>query len=292
MQTNQTNKFASLPALTMRAFTRLVALGALGVAAVWPMVASAQLDKPTPPAQQSQSEQNDTTFLNDFITVALGREYGGANQGQLIKWSKPIRIGVTGEEGVYYRPAVEQHISDLQEIISHPISLVRGGEADILIVFLKKLTADEVDRFQKLYRPFFASDEAYQKQLNAIRDDSFKAVCLTTIRTIKSKGELNGGIVFIPAEKKSAVAWQCIVEEITQALGLPNDSDTNFYSIFNDRSPHISLTAKDKRMLRLLYDPRIKAGMREPEVRQTAAEILKEWAAAKAAANRNNSTDR
>jgi hypothetical protein len=290
----QTNKFASLQALTLSAVTRLVALVAV---AFWPAVATAQLDKPAPPAhpekpatlqpQQTQAEQSDTAFLNDFITVALGREYGGANQGQLIKWAKPIRVGVTGEEGVYYRPAVEQHITDLQDIISHPISLVRGGEADILVIFLKKLTADDVDRFQKLYRPFFASDEAYQKQLNAIRDDSFKAVCLTTIRTIRSKGELTGAIAFIPAEKKSAVAWQCIVEEITQALGLPNDSDTNFYSIFNDRSPHISLTTKDKRMLRLLYDPRIKAGMREPEVRQTATEILKEWAAAKTAgANR------
>lgn len=225
----------------------------------------------------AQPAQSDAAFINDFVTVALGREYGGANQGQLIKWTKPIRIAVTGEEGLYYLPAVEQHIADLQEIISHPISLVRGGEADMVLVFLKKLTADEVDRYRTIYRPFFASDEAYQTQINHIRNDTFKAVCLTTIRTLRSKGELTGAIVFIPAERKAPVAWQCIVEEITQALGLPNDSDTNFYSIFNDRSPHISLTSKDKRMLRLLYDPRIKAGMREPEVRQIAAEILQEW---------------
>ena len=225
--------------------------------------------------------QSDAAFINDFVTVALGREYGGANQGQLIKWIKPIRIGVTGEEGFYYLPAVEQHIADLQEIISHPITLVRGGEADIMVVFLKKLAADEVEHYRSLYRPFFANDEAYEAQINKIRNDTFKAVCLTTIRTIKSRGELTGGIVFIPGEKKAAVAWQCIVEEITQALGLPNDSDTNFYSIFNDRSPHISLTSKDKQMLRLLYDPRLTAGMKEPEVRRVAAEVLQDWAKAR-----------
>lgn len=230
-----------------------------------------------PVVAYAQSAQSETDFINDFVTVALGREYGGANAGQLIKWIKPIRIGVTGEEGLYYLPAVEQHIADLKEIINHPITLVRGGEADIMVIFLKKLAADEIERYRPLYRPFFANDEAYELQLNKIRNDTFKAVCLTTIRTVKSRGELTGGIVFIPAEKKAAIAWQCIVEEITQALGLPNDSDTNFHSIFNDRSPHISLTSKDKRMLRLLYDPRLKPNMREAEVRQVASEVLKSW---------------
>jgi hypothetical protein len=219
----------------------------------------------------------DAAFINDFVTIALEREYGGANAGRLIKWARPIRVGVMGDEAFYYLPAVEQLVEELREATSHSIRLVReGGEKDALVVFVHKLERDEIDRFRAVYRPFFRTDEAYERQLAHIQGGTFNAVCLTTLRTQTRDGTISGAIVFIPVSRGVGTVWQCIVEELAQSMGLPNDSDTVFYSIFNDRSPHVSLTPKDKRMLRLLYHPKLRPNMTEVEVRRVAAVILAE----------------
>jgi hypothetical protein len=69
----------------------------------------------------------------------------------------------------------------------------------------------------------------------------------------------------------------CVVEELTQVLGLPNDSDKVFPSVFNDHSTDVFLTGLDVLLLRMLYDPRIVHGMEEaalrPLLRTIAAEI-------------------
>jgi hypothetical protein len=219
----------------------------------------------------------DANFINDFVTIALEREYGGANAGRLIKWARPVRVGVMGDEAFYYLPAVEQLVDELREATSHPVNVVRGGgEKDALLVFVHQLVREEIDRYRSVYRPFFRNDEAYERQLAHIQNGTFNAVCLTTLRTQPRDGTISGAIIFIPVSRGLGTIWQCIVEELAQSMGLPNDSDTVFYSIFNDRSPHVSLTPKDKRMLRLLYHPKLKPNMAEPEVRRVLAEILNE----------------
>ena len=68
----------------------------------------------------------------------------------------------------------------------------------------------------------------------------------------------------------------CIVEETTQVMGLPNDSSDVRPSIFNDRGGLDDLSGQDVLLLRLLYDPRLKAGMTRDEALATARRILPE----------------
>lgn len=57
----------------------------------------------------------------------------------------------------------------------------------------------------------------------------------------------------------------CIYQEVTQALGLRNDSDIVPESIFNDKIVRFSLTDTDRVLVRTLYDRRLKPGM-TPEI--------------------------
>ena len=59
----------------------------------------------------------------------------------------------------------------------------------------------------------------------------------------------------------------CIHEEITQGLGLANDSPLARPSIFNDDEEFALLTPMDELMLKMLYSPRLSAGMTETEAR-------------------------
>ena len=69
----------------------------------------------------------------------------------------------------------------------------------------------------------------------------------------------------------------CIVEEITQVLGLPNDSDKAYPSIFNDHTPEDLLSPLDVVLLKLLYEQELKVGMTEREAKPIVRKILKRY---------------
>ena len=59
-------------------------------------------------------------------------------------------------------------------------------------------------------------------------------------------------------------------------MGLPNDSNDVYPSIFNDKGRLDDLSEQDVLLLRLLYDPRMKAGMSRDDALNTARRILPE----------------
>tara|TARA_E500000331_G_scaffold318278_1_gene330225 strand:- start:50 stop:325 length:276 start_codon:yes stop_codon:yes gene_type:complete len=70
------------------------------------------------------------------------------------------------------------------------------------------------------------------------------------------------------------------VEELTQILGLANDSDDVKRSMFVKKNQYSEVgskkctTAGDRLMLKVFYDPTIKVGMPRPEALQLAFNIL------------------
>ena len=83
-------------------------------------------------------------------------------------------------------------------------------------------------------------------------------------------------MVLFPATHSKEYLRTCVVEELTQILGLPNDSDSVKPSIFNDQSRYSELTDHDRRMLKMLYDPRITPGMPRKEALRQGRLILNE----------------
>ena len=65
-------------------------------------------------------------------------------------------------------------------------------------------------------------------------------------------------------------------EEITQILGLPNDSDEVYPSVFNDHSIDIELSAQDILLVKLLFDPRLRPGMPRADALANVRMILGE----------------
>ncbi len=84
-------------------------------------------------------------------------------------------------------------------------------------------------------------------------------------------------IAVVRAEHPPVLREACFHEEITQGLGLANDSPEVRPSIFNDDKEFAYLTRQDELMLRILYDPRLTPGMTldeaAPLVREVAREI-------------------
>lgn len=69
----------------------------------------------------------------------------------------------------------------------------------------------------------------------------------------------------------------CLLEELTQSLGLPNDSERIRPSVFNETSMLTELSPVDRILIRTVYDPRIKPGMSLGTFRETAEPVIETY---------------
>ena len=67
------------------------------------------------------------------------------------------------------------------------------------------------------------------------------------------------------------------MEEITQVLGLPNDSNKAYPSIFNDHTPEDLLSPLDVVLFQLLYESELKPGITTAQVKPIVRKVLKRY---------------
>lgn len=207
------------------------------------------------------------TLLRDFDIVAFGAEFGQKTDGRLHKWSGPIRyyFDIQAGEADLYRRLTRDHLALLSQLTGIDILEVDSADkANVVIVF---------DRAASL----FSVAERYAPSLKRDKQMMGDTLCFTQYAHSAS-GEIVSGVVGIPSDRAASAGKlpHCIVEETTQLLGLPNDSDEVVPSMFDDLSVLDELTEHDKVLVRLLYDRRLPAGMPREQALAIARQILRE----------------
>jgi hypothetical protein len=210
---------------------------------------------------------HDKQFITDsFVKISLRREYSAnAKQDMIRKWRRPIRVYVRSIVGdsKLQKEMVGVQLNHLAEITGHRINFVKNvDDANLIVVFTLKNNIKSSMKSLGLYNN--GSDAILEK-----------AACLGNIRA-NNKGEILNAAIHIPVDstRSSGLFLNCVVEEITQVMGLLNDSDEVFPSIFNDYSVDGYLSGLDYLLLKLLYHPKIKIGMKEAKVRELVSVIL------------------
>lgn len=210
----------------------------------------------------AQPWQKTTFITQSFYEIALGSEYG--NSPLIVqKWNKPIRIYVEHQvaDNKLHDELLNAHIKDLRSITQLDIARVNSAsKANIRYYFTSQ------QKLPALVRS--TSGKATLKHLKG-------SVCLATMRA-NSSGIIQSAVVYIPVDqaRMHAKLVSCIVEELTQVLGLLRDSDAVFPSIFNDRSHNDSLTGLDIILLKILYSSKIKSGMGKVKLKPLLKSIL------------------
>ncbi|TAN50595.1 MAG: DUF2927 domain-containing protein [Methylococcaceae bacterium] len=192
--------------------------------------------------------QQPAEILRSFHEIALRTEYG-PDAKVLQKWTSPVNIWLDHRVGDADKHAmlVRMHIEHLAAITGHPLRLVNSpAEANMKLIF---------SRNDQFFRD--ARNEMGVQAAGIVRSST----CICSLKSVQ--GSLVKATIIIPVDRARAQRKlvACIVEEITQAMGLPNDSDSVYPSIFNDRSTDQLLSGLDYLLLRILYDPRMHAGM-------------------------------
>lgn len=159
---------------------------------------------------------------------------------------------------------VQMQLTHLAEITGHDMQLVDTlADANLHLVFTRQsLWASEVTRLMGV---------------NSVQN-IHGSVCMGKF-ALNSKSEIERAWVIIPVDQAQmhGKLVACVVEEITQVLGLPNDSEKVFPSIFNDKTPQDLLTGLDLILLKLLYNSSIRAGMTAAEIESPVQHLLKQW---------------
>ncbi len=197
---------------------------------------------------QDATWQSKNYIKKAFFEIAYKNEYRKGTS-KLRRWNKGIRYQVD-----YFKfplsfemaeNMIDDHFKDLSDISALPIT-----QSDTNPNFKIILTK----------REFYA--EAIKKYTNTkIKNIATESNCLLSIK--HRMYELVQATVIIPVDHamKYGLLPACIVEELTQAMGLPNDSDWVNPSVANDKSILDLLTGLDYLMLKILYDKRLTIGL-------------------------------
>lgn len=218
------------------------------------------------PTLTPASDWKNLTYITQaFSEIALKNEYDVAKH-RVRKWRIPVRVFVEHQVGdrALHTQLVQMHLAHLAEITGHDIQLVDTLlDANLHLVFTRQSQWES--EVMRLMGPSSA------KNVHG-------SVCMAKF-ALNAKSEIERAWVIIPVDQAQmhGKLVACVVEEITQVLGLPNDSEKVFPSIFNDKTPQDLLTGLDFILLKLLYNPSIRAGMTAAEVKAPLQFLLEQW---------------
>ncbi len=221
------------------------------------------------------------TLATNFERIVFYDEYATALQGRggespLRRWSSPIRMEIISGASVppSQREAdninIRNYAKRLSDVSGHPISFF--GRPNFVIVI-----ASEDDRSAALDAAAARIPGITASSLDALRSlsrDTYCAVAAYAAGTDAST--YTAAVALIRAENPGLLRLSCIHEELAQGMGLANDSRDARPSIFNDDDEFALLTNHDELLLKMLYDPRLKPGMRADEAAPITRIIARE----------------
>jgi hypothetical protein len=85
---------------------------------------------------------------------------------------------------------------------------------------------------------------------------------------------LTGAVIYIRDDIDPVTVRNCFAQEITQAMGLTADLDGAGDTVMDSYSTLDRLTETDKRLLSILYDPRLRPGMTRQEAMPIVRQII------------------
>ena len=217
----------------------------------------------------------DRMLAENFMRIALFDEYRRSSGGfvraetasTLRRWVEPVRIGIRFGASVPVdrqatdRARVASFAARLSEITGHPI---RVDDANPNF-FIHVVSEDEREALGPTVLSVLPS--LSQAEVAGITAMPRTTYCLVYAASGGNSGAYSRAFAVIRAEHPDLLRLSCLHEELTQGLGLPNDSPRARPSIFNDDEEFALLTDHDALLLRMLYSPELRPGMTADEAR-------------------------
>jgi hypothetical protein len=198
-----------------------------------------------------------------FFALAFGSDLRiGARPRGIRRFDHPIRARVVGGGSIDRRIAMSRVIGDYaREVPALQLTESTAADADI------ELRLIDEKNFPSALEAAFGAKIA--KTFVARTDPQ----CMTSVKS-RAEGSIQRSMSFIIADQGDRVFLDCAYHEMLHALGLSNHDQSNPWTTLNQRRVVGYLTAYDRALLTLLYDPRLRPGMSKREVRRVLPQLI------------------
>lgn len=217
----------------------------------------------------------DRMLAENFIRIALYDEYARTSGGpvqrttvsRIRKWQAPVRVGlffgasVPPDRRAADTARIGSFLARLSRLTNHPIALSDSNPN----FFIQIVSEDERQSLGPQIRA--ALPGLSPAEIAGITQMPRSTYCLVYAMSEGTGATYTRAFAVIRSEHPDLLRLSCIHEEITQGLGLANDSPSARPSIFNDDEEFALLTKQDELMLRILYNPALAPGMTEDDAR-------------------------
>ncbi|MGX9415936.1 DUF2927 domain-containing protein [Vibrio sp. RC27] len=209
----------------------------------------------------------DTFFVERaFKQVVFNDEFRRGTY-PLSKWEKPIHYWVHHDtnDKVFHQELVELHFEQLRELTDLSISKASSEQrANFVIYFTTQ------SRWKALVNKTMGKESGKHTD---------NALCLFGSAISQQDYSIARSIVVIPVDRarQHGKLVSCVIEETTQALGLRNDTEQAYPSVFNDASPENYLSPLDVVLIQLMYEPIVESGITETEITPLLREMIDEY---------------
>jgi hypothetical protein len=215
---------------------------------------------------------SDDEIANGFFKTAFGAELLiGQEPYRIRKFDVPIRVFVESRGTPDRRAQVAEVVADIRARVRHlDIAVTEDRAAANMSITLV--------RDRDMPRTIA---EAYGVQRARQIQKSLAPQCLSGFREDGGHRIVHSDVI-LAADTADFVFYDCAYEEILQALGPINDTDTVPWTMFNDAVHMGFFDVYDQYILNILYDPRIRPGMDAEAVRTLLPQVLtdvRDWVA-------------
>lgn len=225
----------------------------------------------------------DRMLAENFLRIALFDEYrrsGGGfvrqeTESLLRRWEEPVRIAIrfgpsiSADRKATDRARIASFASRLAKITGHPIAIDETNPN----FYIHIVSEDEREALGPQIRAVLPN--LSPSDVAGITNMPRSTYCLVYALSEGGTGAYTRAFAVIRAEHPDLLRLSCVHEELTQGLGLPNDSPRARPSIFNDDEEFALLTDHDELLLRLLYSRELRPGMTADEARPIVFELAR-----------------
>jgi Protein of unknown function (DUF2927) len=211
----------------------------------------------------------DRMLAENFMRVALFDEYrrgsGGfvrdETESRLRRWEVPIRVGirfgasVPPDRQATDRAKISSFVARLASITGHPMAVDERNPN----FFVHIVSEDEREALGPTVNATLPG--LSPGDVAGITNMPRSTYCLVYALSEDGLGSYTRAFAVVRSEHPDLLRLSCLHEELTQGLGLPNDSPRARPSIFNDDEEFALLTDHDELMLRILYSRELRPGM-------------------------------
>jgi len=224
-------------------------------------------------------------MTTQFEKVVFGSEFQGFTAlSRVNKWRGPLRVEVRSYQEIRDVNGAGQTVLKLEQVGVEPRHLSHIQHNLNVLAGLTGLHTENVlqtgspanFQIKIVPRSQLANPQLADVDPKLLRKLASQGGCYFLIWHDDTAGLIEKTVIVANSDRTNVRMAHCLLEEMTQSLGFPNDVDLPVPSIFSNNAQIVELTRADQILIKTLYNPALRPAMKRTDAVKLARTIIRE----------------